>query len=114
MSERWQRVSALLDELFELDAAARAARLAGIAADDPDLAAELTRLLSADERSGVLETRRGVGSFVSATPQHARPPGEHSRRLRSFVTRLLADATAEGFTLDDLIRALTAHQQGEQ
>ena len=74
----------------------------------------VARVYSELERSGVLETRRGVGSFVSATPEHARPPGEHRRRLRSFVTRLLADATAEGFTLDDLIRALTAHQQGEQ
>ena len=74
----------------------------------------VARVYSELERAGVLETRRGVGSFVRATPQHARPPGEHGRRLRSFVTRLLADAAADGFTIDDLIRALTAHQQGEQ
>src|SRR3954471_16122182 len=34
------------------------------------------------ERQGVLETRRGVGSFVIASPAKARPPGEHARRLR--------------------------------
>src|SRR3954447_23815421 len=49
------------------------------------------------ERQGILETRRGVGSFVSASPSKARPAGEHQRRLRAFVTRMLADAGAAGF-----------------
>jgi GntR family transcriptional regulator len=66
------------------------------------------------ERAGVLETRRGVGSFVSATPAQARPPREHERRLRAFVTRLLADADAAGFTLDEIITALGAERQGGQ
>ena len=65
------------------------------------------------ERRGILETRRGVGSFVSATPAEARPPDEHERRLRAFVTRLLADADAAGFSIDDVTAALRAHQQGE-
>src|SRR5712692_11302612 len=43
------------------------------------------------ERDGVLETRRGVGSFVTATPGQARPPAEQTKRLRAFVTRVLAD-----------------------
>src|SRR6266567_268238 len=38
------------------------------------------------ERAGVLETRRGVGSFIAATPERARSPREHDRRLRAFVT----------------------------
>src|SRR4030081_3439553 len=54
------------------------------------------------ERAGVLETRRGVGTFVSATPAQARPPREHERRLRAFVTKVLAEADASGFTLDEL------------
>jgi GntR family transcriptional regulator len=58
------------------------------------------------ERQGVLETRRGVGSFISASPAKARPPSEHQRRLRAFVTRLLADAGAAGFTPDELISQL--------
>ena len=65
------------------------------------------------ERRGVLETRRGVGSFVSATPAQARPPDERERRLRAFITRLLADADAAGFSIDDVTAALRAHQQGE-
>jgi len=64
------------------------------------------------ERAGVIETRRGVGSFVTATPTQARPPREHERRLRAFVTRVLADADAAGFTLEDITAALGAERQG--
>jgi len=74
----------------------------------------VARVYSELERAGVLETRRGVGSFVSATPERARPPRERDRRLRAFVTRLLADAAADGFSIADLLSALSAHQQGEQ
>jgi GntR family transcriptional regulator len=62
------------------------------------------------ERAGVLETRRGVGSFVAATPARA-PAGDRERRLEAFLTRVLADADAGGFTLDDLIDALTNKQR---
>jgi GntR family transcriptional regulator len=62
------------------------------------------------ERAGAIETRRGVGSFVSATPTQAQPPREQERRLRAFVTRVLADADAAGFSKDDVIAALRAHR----
>src|SRR5262249_40497808 len=61
------------------------------------------------ERAGILETRRGVGSFIRATAAEARPPDEHLRRLRAFVTRVLADAAAAGFTPDDLVKHITSH-----
>jgi GntR family transcriptional regulator len=64
------------------------------------------------ERAGVIETKRGVGSFVTATPAQAHPPREHDRRLRAFATRVLADAEAVGFTIDDVIAALRAHREG--
>ena len=63
------------------------------------------------ERAGILETRRGVGSFIRATAVEARPPDEHLRRLRAFVTRLLADASAAGFTPDELVAHITFHRK---
>lgn len=66
------------------------------------------------ERAGVIETRRGVGSFISATATRAHPPRDHDRRLKAFVTRVLADADAAGFTLDHLQSALHAHRQEER
>jgi GntR family transcriptional regulator len=65
------------------------------------------------ERSGVLETRRGVGSFVAATPKQAHPPREHDRRIRMFITRMLAEADAAGLSIDDVLGALSAHKKGE-
>jgi GntR family transcriptional regulator len=65
------------------------------------------------ERAGVIETRRGVGSFVSATPAHARPRRDHTRELRVFVTRVLGDAAAAGFSIAELVAELRSHQQGE-
>ena len=64
------------------------------------------------ERNGVIETRRGVGSFVAATAEQARPPRERDKRLRAFATRVLADAAASGFSVEDVISALSAHQSG--
>ena len=70
----------------------------------------VARVYSELERTGVLETRRGVGSFVRATPTEARTPHEHERRLRAFVTHLLGNAATAGFTLDELIRELQTHR----
>ena len=64
------------------------------------------------ERSGAIETRRGVGSFVTATAENARPPKEHEKRLRAFVTRVLSEAGTQGFSVDDLIGEMNSHQQG--
>lgn len=46
--QRWQQIRAAFDELADLDATARSRRLAAINAADPDLGAEVTRLLAAD------------------------------------------------------------------
>jgi GntR family transcriptional regulator len=72
----------------------------------------VARVYAELERAAVIETRRGVGSFISATPNQARPPREHERRLRAFATRVLADADTAGFALDEVIAALRAHKGG--
>ena len=110
----------------QLDRALRAAIATGrLAAGDQlptvrQLAVELSvnantvaRVYAELERAGILETRRGVGTFVSATPAQAHPPKQHERRLRTFITRLLADASPAGFTLDDILEGLQAHRKGD-
>jgi GntR family transcriptional regulator len=110
----------------QLDRALRAAIATGrLAAGDQlptvrQLAVELSvnantvaRVYAELERAGVLETRRGVGTFVSATPAQAHPPKQHERRLRTFIIRVLADASAAGFTLDDVLDGLQAHRKGD-
>src|SRR3989441_12183425 len=52
----------------------------------------VARVYAELERAGVIETRRGVGSFITASPAQARPPRDHERRLRAFITRMLAEA----------------------
>jgi GntR family transcriptional regulator len=110
----------------QLDRALRAAIATGrLSAGDQlptvrQLAVELSvnantvaRVYAELERAGILETRRGVGTFVSATPAQAHPPKQHERRLRTFITRLLADASAAGLTLDDVLEGLQAHRKGD-
>jgi GntR family transcriptional regulator len=59
------------------------------------------------ERLGLLETRRGIGTFVAD-----RPPGPAPRRsfrdpeLRALVRRLVDEAAARGFAIDDVARQL--------
>ena len=72
----------------------------------------VARVYAELERSGIIETKRGVGSFVSASPAQAHPPREHERRVRTFVTRILAEAGAHGLTVDDVIAGLRAHKRG--
>ncbi len=73
----------------------------------------VARVYAELERAGVIETKRGVGSFITATPAQAHPPRDHERRLRAFVVRVLADAEAAGLSVDELIAALRARRQGE-
>ena len=72
----------------------------------------VARVYAELERAGALETKRGVGSFVAATPVQAHPPREHERRLRAFITRVLADADRLGLAIDEVMAALRAHRQG--
>jgi GntR family transcriptional regulator len=69
----------------------------------------VARVYAGLERAEVIETRRGVGSFIRATPAQAHPAHERDGRLHAFVTRVLAEAETAGFNADDLIAALGAH-----
>jgi GntR family transcriptional regulator len=66
------------------------------------------------ERTGALETRRGVGTFVAepAPAITARHQEARDAELRDITMRALADASAHGFTAADLRRALQALSKG--
>jgi len=72
----------------------------------------VARVYAELERAGVIETKRGVGSFIAASPSEAHPPRDHERRVRAFVTRVLADAAAHGLSVDDVIAGLRTHRKG--
>ena len=65
------------------------------------------------ERSGVLETRRGVGTFVSARHFAAVHPDEHEKHLTELVDRFLEEAGAMGFSLDDVLDQLQSRRKKE-
>jgi GntR family transcriptional regulator len=58
------------------------------------------------ERAGMVETRRGVGTFVSAQPPAAAPKRGREPELRAVVTRCLDEAAARGFSSDDVLRQI--------
>src|SRR6185436_15613576 len=64
------------------------------------------------ERTGALETRRGVGTFVADAAQHPHNEEAREAELRAIATRALAEASAKGFSAADLRRALTSITKG--
>ena len=65
------------------------------------------------ERSGILETRRGVGTFVSARHLAASHHEEQEKHLAELVDRFLEEAGAMGFSLDDLLDQLQSRRKKE-
>ena len=65
------------------------------------------------ERSGILETRRGVGTFVSAGHFAANHPDEHEKQLNELVNRFVEEAGAMGFSVDDLLEQLQSRRKKE-
>ncbi len=63
------------------------------------------------EREGVLETRRGVGTFVAA--RSAAPRDQELRRaeLRRLVDRFLAELSSHGFRVEDAMPEIDARRQ---
>ena len=64
------------------------------------------------ERSGALQTRRGVGTFVVESAEPERNEEARQAELRAVAMRALADASARGFSAADLRRELNAIVKG--
>ena len=58
------------------------------------------------ERSGVVETRRGVGTFVTARPNEAASRSDRQRRLRELTDHFVSETHRHGFSLEDVIEHL--------
>src|SRR3954447_12476200 len=58
------------------------------------------------ERAGVLETRRGVGTFVASRQNAGANDMERERHLTTLGDRFLADARDLGFSARDAIESL--------
>ena len=68
----------------------------------------VARVYSDLERAGLLETRRGVGTFVAASPPSVSQRRGRDTDLRAIVQRCFDEAAARGFTHDDVIRQMKA------
>lgn len=64
------------------------------------------------ERAGVLETRRGVGTFVSARPEEASlGRRDREKHLRELADYFIAETGTRGFSLDDVIEHLDSRRK---
>jgi GntR family transcriptional regulator len=63
------------------------------------------------ERSGVLETRRGVGTFVQERPaESAFSRRDRDRNLRELADHFIAETHTRGFSIDEVIEHLQSRR----
>jgi GntR family transcriptional regulator len=63
------------------------------------------------ERSGVVETRRGVGTFVIARPAEAASRKDRDRHLRELADHFITETHTRGFSIDDVIEHLRSRRK---
>ena len=66
----------------------------------------VARVYAQLERDGILETRRGVGTFVREVPTPQAARAHRERELRELIRRFVGDAAVLGFTLPELLEKL--------
>ncbi|MFL5464587.1 MAG: GntR family transcriptional regulator [Gemmatimonadaceae bacterium] len=71
----------------------------------------VARVYAQLERDGVLETRRGVGTFVREVPTPQATRAHRERELRDLIRRLVGDAALLGFTIPELIDQLKQEEK---
>ncbi len=60
------------------------------------------------ERAGVLETRRGVGTFVAVAQPAIGAKRGREHELRAIVRRAVDEAAARGFSVEDVLEHVKA------
>jgi DNA-binding transcriptional regulator YhcF (GntR family) len=63
------------------------------------------------EIRGILDTQQGAGTFV-AEPAAEAPKEERARQMTLLVSEFVTRGGSQGFTLEELMRALRDLQQG--
>ena len=74
----------------------------------------VARVYAELEQAGVLETRRGVGTFVAPSGRAGFGSARRERALPGARERFLAEAAAAGFAPEEVIEHLIeSHEEGE-
>jgi GntR family transcriptional regulator len=63
------------------------------------------------EREGVLETRRGVGTFIAARTPSRQEDSLRRADLHRLVERFLADLSSHGFRVEDALPVIESRRQ---
>ena len=63
------------------------------------------------ERAGIVETRRGVGTFVAHQPDPVVDALSRQAELRRLIDRFLADLSTHGFSVDDALPEIEGRRQ---
>ena len=90
----------------ELEQGAQLPTVRQLAVDLAVNANTVARVYAQLERDGMLETRRGVGTFVRESPSPQAARAHRERELRELIRRFVGDAALLGFTLSELITQL--------
>ena len=90
----------------ELEPGAQLPTVRQLAVDLAVNANTVARVYAQLERAGMLETRRGVGTFVRESPSPQAARAHRERELRELIRRFVGDAALLGFTLSELITQL--------
>lgn len=73
----------------------------------------VARVYAALEKTDVVQTQRGVGTFVRSRPSPAAIRQNRERELGMLISRVTADAAALGFTIPDVITHLNRSNKQE-
>ena len=63
------------------------------------------------ERDGVLETRRGVGTFIAARKASRQEDSLRRTELHRLVDRFLAELSSHGFRVEDALPVIDGRRQ---
>ena len=95
----------------ELEPGAQLPTVRQLAVDLAVNANTVARVYAQLERDGMLETRRGVGTFVRESPSPQAARAHRERELRELIRRFVGDAALLGFTLPELIIQLRKEEK---